>query len=111
MPEPNHLGVRSNKAFEYMAAGLPVIAPDFPAWRALMDETGAGVTVTPTDPAAIADAITTLLRDPVRAAEMGRRGRQAVRERYNWEAESERLLQLYARLVPRSGQDIRRPHT
>jgi glycosyltransferase involved in cell wall biosynthesis len=50
--------------------------------------------------AAISDAIMKLLRDPWLAAEMGTRGAQAVRTRYNWESESAQLLSLYRRLLP-----------
>jgi glycosyltransferase involved in cell wall biosynthesis len=99
-PEPNHFGLRSNKVFEYMAAGLPIIGPNFPAWRALLEGESCGLAVDPTDSAAIADAIMKLLRDPRLAAEMGARGAQAVRTRYNWERESAQLLSLYHRLLP-----------
>lgn len=99
LPEPNHLAVRSNKVFEYMAAGLPVVAPDFPAWRALIEGEGCGAVVPPTDPVAVAAALTMLLADVSRAEELGRRGKRAVWARYNWEAESGRLLALYARLL------------
>lgn len=98
-PHPNHYAVRSNKLFEYMAAGLPVVTPDFPAWRALVEGTGCGLVADPTDPAAIAAAITTLLDDPARARAMGARGRAAVLATYNWEAEFGQLQALYRRLV------------
>lgn len=98
-PHPNHYAVRSNKLFEYMAAGLPVVTPDFPAWRELVEGTGCGLVADPTDPAAIASALATLLEDPARARAMGARGREAVLATYNWEAEFARLRSLYERLL------------
>ena len=32
-PRPEHVHAMGNKTFEYMAVGLPVVAPDFPVWR------------------------------------------------------------------------------
>jgi glycosyltransferase involved in cell wall biosynthesis len=36
-----------------------------------------------------------LSRDPERAAELGRAGRRALLERYDWERIGDRLLELY----------------
>jgi glycosyltransferase involved in cell wall biosynthesis len=98
-PHPNHYAVRSNKLFEYMAAGLPVVGPDFPAWRALINAVGCGLVVDPTRPEAIADAIAQLLASPAEAEAMGLRGRQAVLAEFNWETEFQRLLHLYERIL------------
>jgi glycosyltransferase involved in cell wall biosynthesis len=98
-PHPNHFAVRSNKLFEYMAAGLPVVGPDFPAWRALITRVGCGLVADPTRPEAIAEAITELLANPTEAEAMGRRGREAVLAEFNWEAESQRLLELYGGIL------------
>ncbi|TLM77166.1 MAG: glycosyltransferase family 4 protein, partial [Actinobacteria bacterium] len=95
LPAPNHMEAYPGKLFEYMAAGLPVIASDFPLWREIVSEVACGLLVDPADPAAIAAAIDTLLSDPAAAVEMGRRGREAVLERYNWEAQMPALLDLY----------------
>jgi glycosyltransferase involved in cell wall biosynthesis len=97
-PEKDHLDAYPNKLFEYMAAGLPVVASDFPLWRRIVAETGGGVVVDPLDPAAIAGAIEHLLTHPAEAEAMGRRGRAAVTERFNWEAEARKLVRLYERL-------------
>jgi glycosyltransferase involved in cell wall biosynthesis len=99
-PLPNHGdALRSNKLFEYMAAGIPVIAPDFPRWREIVRGVGCGLVVDPLDPAAIAAAIETVLSNPEEAEAMGRRGRAAVEAEFNWDAEAPRLLSLYRGLV------------
>jgi glycosyltransferase involved in cell wall biosynthesis len=98
-PLPNHVDAQPNKMFEYMAAGLPVIASDFPLWRQIIDGAGCGLLVDPLDPDAIAKALSWILDNPAEAAVMGRRGRQAVEEKYNWDAEAAKLLALYDRLL------------
>lgn len=83
------------KMFEYMAAGLPVIASDFPLWRGIIEECGCGILVDPQDPEAIAGAIRRLTESPELAKEMGERGREAVVQRYNWSTEAAKLLAIY----------------
>jgi glycosyltransferase involved in cell wall biosynthesis len=102
-PSPNHVASQPNKLFEYMAAGLPVIASDFPRWREIVGPHGAGLLVDPCDPAAIARAITTMLADPVAARSMGRHGRAAVGDRFGWPSQATVLLDVYQRLSPRNG--------
>lgn len=87
------------KLFEYMAAGLPVIASDFPLWRRMVDGAGCGVLVDPEDPAALAVAMEWLFTHPEEARAMGERGRQAVREHYSWSTEERELLAFYRSLM------------
>ena len=94
-PERNFLVSYPTKLFEYMSAGLPVICSDFPLFREFDEGTGCCRFVDPLDPRAIADAILDLLTHPEKTEEMGRSGRQAVRERYSWESEARTLLSLY----------------
>jgi glycosyltransferase involved in cell wall biosynthesis len=84
------------KLFEYMAAGLPVIASDFPLWRSIVDGAQCGILVDPLDSEAIARAMQWILDHPERAAEMGRRGRLAVERDYNWQPEADRLIDFYS---------------
>jgi glycosyltransferase involved in cell wall biosynthesis len=98
-PTANYIEAYPIKLFEYMSAGLPVIASDFPLWRTIVGDVGAGLVVDPTDPRSIADAIEWIFEHENEAEEMGRRGRSAVEERYNWTVESRKLLALYARLL------------
>jgi glycosyltransferase involved in cell wall biosynthesis len=97
-PERDHVEAMPNKLFEYLAAGLPVVASDFPLWRGLVADTGCGLVVDPRDPAAIAAAVRYLLEHPAEAEAMGRRGHEAVRQRFNWEREAGKLLSLYREL-------------
>lgn len=86
------------KLFEYMAAGLPVIAARDAESSTFITEADAGILVNPLDTKAIADAMVTLCNDTHRADAMGQRGRALIMEKYNWEKESAKLLQLYEEL-------------
>jgi glycosyltransferase involved in cell wall biosynthesis len=97
-PDPNSLECAPNKLFEYMQAGIPVIASDFPGFRQVVNETGCGLLVNPQDPRAIAGAVEYILNHPQDAEQMGLRGREAVKARFNWAAEERKLLNLYATL-------------
>jgi lipopolysaccharide/colanic/teichoic acid biosynthesis glycosyltransferase/glycosyltransferase involved in cell wall biosynthesis len=94
----NHLNIRSNRLFEAMAAGIPVIASDFPEWKETVEGIGCGICVQPDDPHAIASAISYLRANPQLAMEMGMRGRAVALEKYNWSTEREKLLHLYKNL-------------
>jgi glycosyltransferase involved in cell wall biosynthesis len=98
----NHFESMPLKMFEYMGAGLPVIASDFPFWRKLIGETGCGVFVDPMKPSEIAQAIEFVLTHPREAQEMGRRGQAAVLQHFNWESEAAKLVKLYQHL----GEDL-----
>ena len=96
---PNNQRVRSNRFFESLACGAPVITSDFPAWKEIVDEVGCGLTVDPDDDEQIANAIEFLLSNPDKASEMGKRGREAIVSKFNWENEFEKLQALYATLL------------
>jgi glycosyltransferase involved in cell wall biosynthesis len=94
-PTPNYYYGQPTKLLEYMAAGLPVVASDFPFYRRIIESTECGLLVDPLQPAKIAEAILWLLRNPERAEEMGTRGQKAVLDRYNWEQEAKHLISAY----------------
>lgn len=97
-PLRNYRDALPVKMFEYMAAGLPVIASDIPQWRAIVDGAGCGLCVDPYDPGAIAGAIDALVAQPAMARQMGERGRQAIALHYNWTNEAAKLVEFYAHL-------------
>ena len=98
----NHRLSTPNKLFEGLAAGVPVLASDFPPMRAIVlddPEGPLGAVCDPTDPASIAAGLRELLTlDPVAAAELRARCLRAAHARYAWEAEAEKLLALYREL-------------
>lgn len=104
-PLPNHLEALPNKLFEYMAAGLPVIACDLPSFREIITEERCGVLVDPRSPEAIAAAITWILDNPREAQAMGERGRAAVLAKYNWEVERRGLVAMYEGLAQSAATD------
>lgn len=95
-PLPNHIDAQPNKMFEYMSAGIPVIASDFPLWREIIAGNDCGLLVDPLNPAAIAEAIDYLVTHPKDAERMGSNGRRAVEHQYNWEFEGHKLLAFYS---------------
>jgi glycosyltransferase involved in cell wall biosynthesis len=98
----NHRLTTPNKLFEAMSAGVPVVASDLPGMAGIVRETGCGVLVDPTDPAAIGAAIRGLLGLPAGEREaIGRRGYAAHLATYNWEAQSAALIAEYGRLTGR----------
>ncbi len=100
-PVVNYLDALPVKMFEYMSAGLPVLASNFPFWKNLLDAAGAGICVDPLDPRAIAAGINELLDDQEKARVMGEAGRKAVSTTYRWRYEADKLIGLYDELRKR----------
>jgi glycosyltransferase involved in cell wall biosynthesis len=90
-----------NKLFEYVAAGLPVLASDVPTIRSFVDGNGVGLIAPPADRAEIARAMLEIA-EPARNAGL----RAAVREtasRLSWEREAEGLKQAYGEALTAAG--------
>lgn len=86
-----------NKLFEYMNAGIPVIASDFPELRKIVLGHEIGLTFDPSDPKDIAGAARAILNNPEAMDKMHKNSLKASKL-YNWENESEKLLQIYSAL-------------
>jgi len=101
----NHRLALPNKLFEYIAAGVPVVAADLPETRRLVEGHGVGWCVPPADPAALAEALRLALQGPHDPALHERLARAAGE--LCWARERDRLLELYARLQPGEHQAVR----
>jgi glycosyltransferase involved in cell wall biosynthesis len=99
LPEPRYVAALPVKLFEYMAAGLPVIASRFPLIEEVVTTSFCGALVDPRDGAGpLADVVEEWWHHPQDALSAGARGREAVLEHYNWETLVERLVDLYRSL-------------
>ena len=98
-PTKSYLEALPIKMFEYMSAGIPVIASDFPIWRSIIDKESCGVCVDPLNPKAIGEAINNLICNAVSAQQMGINGFNAFNSHYNWNAEKDKLIKFYRLLI------------
>jgi len=99
LPHPNHFYAQPNKLFEYMSTGLPIIVSKFPLWEQIINQIGSGLLVDPQNIKQIANAILQILNNSQLALDMGNNGKAAIKETYNWETESDKLLALYKALL------------
>lgn len=84
-----------HKLFHYMYAERPVVVTDCLPLDRIVTAEDCGLVVADQDPAAMAAAILQLVDDPESARAMGARGRTAVEERWNWNATSQDLVEMY----------------
>lgn len=97
-PIPMYLTALPVKMFEYMIAGVPVISSEFPYWKAIVDDAQCGICVNPLNPNEIKSAIEYIFNNPEIAKQMGENGRKKVIEKYNWDIEKVKLIELYKKL-------------
>lgn len=95
-PLVNYLDSLPIKMFEYMAAGIPVIASNFKLWAEIIDSNKCGICVDPFNTKEISKAIQYIIDNPDKAREMGMNGRKAVEILFNWENEANKLIKLYS---------------
>lgn len=81
---------------EAMAAGVPVVASRVGGIPELAPP-GTALLVPPRDPAALAEAVASLLDDPAARAAQRERGRERVEREGSREVMTERMLEVYAR--------------
>ncbi len=103
---PKYLDALPTKVFEYMAAGLPVVASPLPALREIVEGSGGGICVNPDQPQEVAAAIRHLLENPQEAQAMGQKGMAAVAQRYHWSQEAAKLRTLYRELAECQGRGV-----
>ncbi len=97
LPTPLNTLLWPRKVFEYMAAGLPVIRANYPAWDSFAAE--GCLAIDPADEGAIRAALLRLALDPDQRARLGAAGRRLVQNRFRWDNEARTLLAMYAGLV------------
>jgi glycosyltransferase involved in cell wall biosynthesis len=83
----------SNKVFEYLADGLPVLVSDLPGWREIVVDTGYGLACAAEEPRSIASAISWWLAHPEEMRAMGERGRARIAADWNYETQFAPVLE------------------
>ena len=92
-----------NKVFDYMGAGLPVVASDAIPLKRILEEEKCGLTFRSGDASDLARAVIGLQSSD---SEFGRNGRAAVQAKYNWSRDAARLLSAVERVV--AAQSVQR---
>lgn len=82
------------KLYEYMAAGLPVVASDIGQTAEVIEHEGDGLLCRPDDPVACAASLLRLLADPSLCVRLGAAARQKVLQHHSWDAIAGRILDL-----------------
>jgi glycosyltransferase involved in cell wall biosynthesis len=102
-PPLTHFYFSPLKVYEYMGAGLPVVASRIGQLMELIQDGENGILVPPGDPLALARALDKLYRDPLLCRRLGTKARQTVLEFHTWDARVEHMLNLSGvRTFPKS---------
>lgn len=93
-------------AMEAAAMGLPVVATDVRGCRQVVEHGVTGLLIPPRDPAALANAVATLVADPALRAQMGRAGRERALRRFDQQRCIDITLAGYERLLRQRGMSV-----
>lgn len=94
---------------EALAASLPVVTTRIAGTAELVEDGLSGLLVPPGDAAKLAEAISALLADPARRAQMGRRGREKVVSEFNLKSEAAWLGELIESYIKGAPNPPKRP--
>jgi glycosyltransferase involved in cell wall biosynthesis len=100
IPHSNDYG-SPMKLFEYMAAGLVVVAPWLPPIASVIGQDDGGVLFPPLDAGALAEALDALMADPAECVRLGQLAREHALHRYVWRRHAETVLRITADLQER----------
>jgi spore maturation protein CgeB len=87
-----HMAGASNKPFDYMAAGLPLLVSDRPDWYEMFVVPGYARACNPGDPDSIATALTWFLEHQAERCAMAARGRARIETDWNYDAAFEPVM-------------------
>lgn len=80
--------------------GIPVICTDYVLWKEIVEkQEKCGICVNPYDANELHEAIKFLIENPEIAINMGKRGRKAVINKYNWQEQEKILFKLYQKAL------------
>ena len=84
---------------EALASGVPIVEPNVGGYPEFVEATGGGILYEPNDPENLAKALSTLLDNPDRIRELGKKGRKVVMEKYSMQNMANNILDVYKKVV------------
>lgn len=89
----------SNKMYEYLAAGLPILCSDLPSFQHELEGEGAGICVDPCDVDSIKRGIEFFKNNPDKVIAMKKKALKLSNTKYNWDTQHVKLIHLYKNVV------------
>jgi glycosyltransferase involved in cell wall biosynthesis len=87
-----------NKLFDYISAGIPIIASDLPEVKKIVFRNRCGIIISEVTPENISNALSELKDNPVKLAEL-RKNAVETSKKINWEIESEKVKEFYTKVL------------
>jgi len=97
---PNNKYASSNKLFEAMVCGKPILVSKDTSMEKIVRKFNCGIAVNCTDIDELRSAILTLQNDPGLCVQLGRNSRDAYEKAYSWEIMEDRLYMIYDKCRP-----------
>lgn len=94
---PNHILAHPNKAFEFMAAGIPMIMSDIEFWKDEFSDTA--YFVDPEKPKEIASKINEVLGKREEMKARGELGVKLTHEKFSWDSQGKKLVKFYQKIM------------
>jgi glycosyltransferase involved in cell wall biosynthesis len=95
---PNYRYSLPNKLFDYIAAGIPVIASTLPETSKIINENGCGILIDEVTPEKIMDALSDIKINRDKLAVL-KRNAVLASKKINWEIESEKVKEFYSLII------------
>ncbi|MBA7714107.1 hypothetical protein ES703_123123 [subsurface metagenome] len=106
LPLTCNVNIVPHKLFDYMAAGLVILASDFNGWPRNLLEWDIGLLFDPTKQESIDRQLIAAATAGERLERMGKRAFRLVRERFTWASQEEQLFQAFDAVVSASPGEL-----
>jgi glycosyltransferase involved in cell wall biosynthesis len=98
LPVTSNQNIVPHKLFDYMAAGLTIMASDYPGWPTELMNGEIGMLFDPLNQETTIECLLALAAEPEHTEQMGRRAYELVHRQFSWDSQEERLLGVYESL-------------
>ena len=98
-PIGNYVNSYPTKVFEYMSIGLPVITSEFELYKEVVLNNRAGVCINPSSAIELSEVMKSFINQEYDVLDFGQQGVKSVEEKYSWQLEEKKLLNLYEKLL------------